>query len=96
MYESWQSISYNIAYAPSEDSDQPAHSRNLIGVFCRPPEYALDIWLHTECPAETLIRLRGCVGWFESSQGTHMQSCRKYFIPVAPVYRLTYDTCYIS
>ena len=31
--EPGHSISYNIACAPSEDSDQPAHPRRLIRVF---------------------------------------------------------------
>ena len=32
-YEAGHSISYQIACAPSEDSDQPAHPRSLITVF---------------------------------------------------------------
>ena len=32
-YEPEYSISYKTAWAPSKDSDQPAHSRSLIRVF---------------------------------------------------------------
>ena len=32
-FEPGHSISYNIAYVPSEDSDQPAHPRSLIRIF---------------------------------------------------------------
>ena len=36
-----------------------------------PPEDAWGPWLHIECPAKTLIRLRGCAGWSKSSLGAH-------------------------
>ena len=32
-YESGHSISYKISCAPSENTDQPAHPRNLIRIF---------------------------------------------------------------
>ena len=32
-FEPGYSISYNIAFAPNEDSDQPAHPRSLIRVI---------------------------------------------------------------
>ena len=35
-------------------------------------EDALDPCLPTERPAKTLIRLRGCAGWSESSLGAHV------------------------
>ena len=36
--------------------------------LCCLPEDILDPWL---CPAKTLIRLRGCAGWSESSLNAH-------------------------
>ena len=33
FYKTGHGISYKIAYAPSEDSDHPAHPRSLIRVF---------------------------------------------------------------
>ena len=39
--------------------------------FDCPPDDALDPCLHTECPMKTLISLRRCAGWSESSLGAH-------------------------
>ena len=36
-----------------------------------PTEDALGTCLPTECPAQSLIRLRGCAGWSEPSLGAH-------------------------
>ena len=47
------SISYNSTCAHSEDSDQPAHPRSLISFALR------QTFGYPQCPAETLIRLRG-------------------------------------
>ena len=55
-----------LAYVPSEDSNQPAHSRSLIRIFTG---RILDRqWRKVSlCGQRRLIRLRGCGGWFESS-----------------------------
>ena len=45
-------VMYLMACAPSEDSDQTAHSRSLI---C-PPDEDLDPWLFIECQTKTVIR----------------------------------------
>ena len=37
---------YKTTYAPSEDSDQPAHIRSLTSLLC-PSENAVDHWLPT-------------------------------------------------
>ena len=51
--------------APSVDSDQPAHSRSLIRIF---NGQTLASQGYNE---KTLIRLRWCAGWIESSLGAH-------------------------
>ena len=33
VYEPWHEISYNVVYATSKGSDQPAHMRSLIRAF---------------------------------------------------------------
>ena len=55
--EPGHSIFYKIACASCEDSDQHAHVHpgTLIKVFARPPVDALDSWLPTELPENTLI-----------------------------------------
>ena len=55
-----------LKYVPSEDSDQPARSRSLIRIFTG---RSLDcercsFFIRTK---KTLIRLRRCSSWFESS-----------------------------
>ena len=53
-------------HAPSEDSDQPGHPPSLISLRC-----ALNVQLRTQgsstWTAKTLIRLRWCLSWSESS-----------------------------
>ena len=65
--------------APSEDSDQPGHPPSLLSLRC-PHEQRLGPYLPIERTAKTLIRLGGCPGWSESSQGAHATllvfSCR--------------------
>ena len=64
------SIIYKTVSAASEESDQPAHPRSMISPRC-PPEDVSGPWLPTVCPENTLIRLRGCDSWSESSLSTH-------------------------
>ena len=55
-----------MSCAPSEVSDQPGHPPSLITVFA--------VWRTKHLlmrTAKTLIRLRGCSGWSESSLGAH-------------------------
>ena len=63
---------YLLTCAPSEDSDQPAHSRSLIRIFT---ERILDSQgcKVSSCGQKTLIRLHGCAGCFESSFGAHVR-----------------------
>ena len=56
-----------ITCAPSENSDQPGHLPSLTRVWRNPGSLAIH-WAHR---AKTLIRLRGCVGWSDSSLGAH-------------------------
>ena len=54
--------------APSEDSDQPGHPPSLIRLFAfrMKKHWAFSYPLSTQ---RRLIRLGGCLGWFESSLG---------------------------
>ena len=65
-HESQRPTSYLRTCAPSEESDQPAHSRSLIRVST-----GLIIDRHgckvSSCGRGRLIRLHGCAGWSESS-----------------------------
>ena len=65
-FEPGHSMSYNIACAPSEDSDQPAHPRSLIRVFAA---HIVEPRIHSvfRRTAKTLMSLCGCAGWSESS-----------------------------
>ena len=59
-----------MIFAPSEDSDQPAHPPSLIRVFDCAQWVGKDPnFLHPD--SENLIRLGGCPGWSESSLGEH-------------------------
>ena len=53
--------------APSEDSDQPGHPPNLIRVFALRSVGSWGPKVSFMRTAKTLIRLRGCPGWSESS-----------------------------
>ena len=55
QYEPPRDKTNTMAYAPSEDSDQPGHPPSLIGVFAVRMKKA-----HSGCP-----------GWSESSLGAH-------------------------
>ena len=57
-----------VAFAPSEESDQPGHPPSLISLRC-PHEESLGPLLPIESTAKTLIRLGGCPGWSEFSLG---------------------------
>ena len=59
---------YIRTYAPSEDSDQTAHSRSLIRIFTG---HSLDSQGCQVSSSEqlTMIRLCGYAGWSESSLG---------------------------
>ena len=61
LHEPGHSISYKIAHAHSEDSDQPAHPRSLISL-----RRALGVQPRNQGvfmrTANTLISLRGCAG----------------------------------
>ena len=61
------SITYKIACVLREDTDYPAR----MIILCCSLECALDSWLPIECPAMTLVRIRGCAGRSESSLGAH-------------------------
>ena len=66
------SVSYKTACAPSEDSDQPAHSRSLIRVYEGALWVAKDpkrLQADSECAADLGLRL------------AHMHSCRKRWTP---------------
>ena len=72
LYESQHQKTYLWISAPSEDSDQTAHSRSLIRIFtgrildshgCK-----VSSWWQ-----KTLLILRGCAGWFESSLPAHVR-----------------------
>ena len=58
LYQPGHSVSYTIACAPSESSDQPARQRSWSEFAVR--LRTLDPWLSTECLARILIRLCGC------------------------------------
>ena len=60
IYDPRDIISYKIASAPSEDSDQTAHLRSLIRVFARQSvsnQGSQSVFMRR---AKSLIRLRGC------------------------------------
>ena len=62
-------ISYKIACAPSEDSDQPAQADQSLRC---PLEDASVPWLPTEYSAKTdHADQTGCAGWPESLLGAH-------------------------
>ena len=73
----------NFGRAPSEDSDQPAHSRSLIRIFTGAFWIATDTKVFFMRTMKTLIRLRGCVDCFESSLGAN---ARRYVIPRCDAY----------
>ena len=56
-YERGHSISHNIAYMPSEDSDQLVRLSNLISLRC-PPGDTLEYLLPTECPRAHILLVR--------------------------------------
>ena len=60
-----------MTYAPSEDWSAWASIQSDQSLRC-PHEEALGPWLPIECQAKTLIRLRSCAGWSESSLGTQV------------------------
>ena len=64
----WHMCRQLLICAPNDDSNQPAHSRSLISLRC-PHEETLHPWLSKMRPVKTLIRLRECAGWSETSQG---------------------------
>ena len=55
-----------MAYAPSEDSDQPGYPPSLIRVFAVRMKKAWTL-SYTFSTQRKLIRLGGCPGWSESS-----------------------------
>ena len=59
--------------APSEDSDQPAHSPSLIRILTWPNLGSKDAQLFHAGTAKTVIRLCACAG-FDSSFGVHVRS----------------------
>ena len=67
-----KSITYLPACASSEDLDQPVHSCSLIRFFTG---HILDSWISkfSSCGQWRLVRLRECVGWFESLLGPHVR-----------------------
>ena len=52
---------------PSKDSDQSGQLPSLTSLCCL-HEGLASPWLSSECTVETLIRLCGCAGWYESSR----------------------------
>ena len=60
-----------MAYAPSEDSDQPGHLPSLIRVFAVRMKKAWVI-SYSLSAERRLIRLGGCTGWSESLLGAHI------------------------
>ena len=82
---------YPRTFAPSEDSDQPAHSRSLIRILTR---CILDSqgWELSSCgQLEILNRLRSCADWFESSTGAHI---RRYVFSRGGLYIWVYNRLY--
>ena len=71
---------YLLTCAPSEDSDQPAHSRRLIGIFtvsivdsqgCKCFFFFFFFFFFLMRTTKTLIRLRDSAGCFENLLGIH-------------------------
>ena len=60
-YEPVRSISYKMACAHSEDSNQFANPHSLISLSV-PLDETLDPWLPIVRSTKTLIRLRRCAG----------------------------------
>ena len=76
----------HLTCAPSDDSDQPAHPRSPMWIFTgRIYGWPMmqGFFMRT---TKTLIRLRGCAGWFESSLGAHVS----INIPIISKYRSEY------
>ena len=69
-YKPVSRIRYKVVCTYSEDSNRSVHPHSLVSLNF-PPREALDSWLSIERPSKTLIRLRGCAGWSESSMGSH-------------------------
>ena len=73
-------ILYKITCAPNKDACQPLCPRSLRRVFA---DHSLGSQ-GSKASSDgqwTLIRLRICTGWSESSMVAHMQSCRKCYVP---------------
>ena len=66
---------YLQTYAPSEDSDQPAHSRRLIRIFTGRIFDSQECKV-SSCLKRRLIRMRGCAGCLNTSFGAYS---RRYF-----------------
>ena len=74
-YEPQRQKTYLQTCVPSNDSDRPAHSCNLIRIFTG---RNLDSQgcKNSICGQERLVRLPGCACWFESSFCAHVGSLR--------------------
>ena len=59
---------HNLVCQPGKNPGQPAHPLSLISLHCLHKD-SFWPWLHIECLAKTLIRLRQCAGWWESLLG---------------------------
>ena len=76
----WSALSYEpphdnankVAYAPSEDSDQPGHPPSLIRVFAVRLKHHWVLSYPIKRTAKTLIRLDGLPVWSKSSLGAHV------------------------
>ena len=63
LFEPVQEISNNVVCGTSKASDQPAHTRSLIGSFAsRLIEYSMSVKLLTEHHLEFLSLKGGCTG----------------------------------
>ena len=75
IYELQRQKAYLLTYVPSEDSDQPAHSRSLNRLFTR---HILDSQGSkvSSCIQRILVRLHACAGCFVSPFGRTYQKAR--------------------
>ena len=73
QYEPQRKKTYLLACAPNEDSNQPAHPRNLIRVFVVRMKKLCILGYPKMSTVKILMGLRKCAGWSGSSLGAHFR-----------------------
>ena len=91
---------YFHIWKPSEESDQPGHSHSLIRIFTGRILDSQGCKSSSCGKMKTLIRLRECAGWFESSLGAHARQyifsrCGLMFSDPVWVLIISYDKQYL-